>query len=81
VRYARDLYWTGDLAGARQSFDRVLATNPRDADAWAGLAAVSRVEGDFAAAISAARRSLVLDPAQEYARDELRRARAGQRDP
>jgi hypothetical protein len=81
VRYARDLYWTGDLAGARGSFDQVLAANPRDADAWAGLAAVSRAEGDFAAALAAAQKALALDPAQEYAQDEIRRAQRRQRGP
>jgi len=75
VRYARDLYWVGDLAAARAAFDRVLGKNPNDADAWAGLAAVSRVEGDFGAALAAARRSLSLDPSQEYAGGPPRTAR------
>jgi len=81
VRYARDLYWTGDLAGARRAFDQVIAVNPRDADAWAGLAAVCRAEEDFAAALAAARQALELDPAQEYAHDEVRRAQRRQRGP
>lgn len=81
VRYARDLYFAGRLEDARRSFQTVLEAHPDDADAHAGLAAVLRVEGRFDEAIAHARRALELDPEQEYAAVELRRARRRQRDP
>lgn len=41
---------SGDIADARNKFESVLATNPQDADALAGLGYIAERGGDFAAA-------------------------------
>ncbi|QGU89588.1 cellulose biosynthesis protein BcsC [Erwinia sorbitola] len=41
---------SGDVSGAQTAFDRVLQTNPEDADALAGLGYVAQRSGDYAKA-------------------------------
>jgi len=41
---------SGDVSGAQTAFDRVLQTNPEDADALAGLGYVAQRSGDYARA-------------------------------
>ncbi|RRZ91625.1 cellulose biosynthesis protein BcsC [Erwinia sp. 198] len=41
---------SGDVSGAQNAFDRVLQTNPEDADALAGMGYVAQRSGNYAAA-------------------------------
>lgn len=52
----------GDLAGAQQRFEAVLANRPEDADALAGLGIIKLRQGDFAGAESLLGRAVSLAP-------------------
>jgi aspartyl/asparaginyl beta-hydroxylase (cupin superfamily) len=52
----------GDLARARESFERILSAGPMDAGMWLGLARACLGLGDRAAAIRAVDKALALEP-------------------
>ncbi len=64
----------GDLKGARADARRALALDPRHAVAWTTLAAVERLSGRPADALTAARRAARLAPSYEIAPLEAARA-------
>jgi hypothetical protein len=62
VEQGYDAYQKGDLAGARDSYLRLLAREPNNRDALLGLAAIDARSGRFDAAESRYVRLLELDP-------------------
>lgn len=52
----------GDWNRARQIYEALVARNPSDSEALAGLGDVARAEGDMAGAMSAYKRALAVNP-------------------
>ncbi len=65
LAYAR--YRSGDHAGARALYDRILAVAPADHRSLFGLGFLSLDEGDVPAARTFAERALAIEPADGYA--------------
>lgn len=77
---AFDAWGKGDLAAAQSGYERVLKSDPRNADALHGLAAVALRQRRFADAEQVFRRLLDIDPGDPVATAELINLR-GQSDP
>ncbi len=80
VESAWEALQTGDLARARDAYQRVLRANPRDRDALLGMATIDARSHDFDSAEARYLRVLELDPRDPYAHAGLIALR-GQTDP
>ncbi len=64
---AAERRWQGKTAEAAERFKQCLATEPRCADAYVGLALLADQNGDAEAAAEWARRAVAIDPNSSYA--------------
>jgi Tfp pilus assembly protein PilF len=76
VQRAYDAFQRGDLAAARDGYQRVLGREPNNRDALLGLAAVDLRMGNFEAAQTRYLKLLELDPRDTYAEAGLVALRA-----
>jgi tetratricopeptide (TPR) repeat protein len=61
----------GDYANAKRCFERSLAVEPANANAWTGMGSVKRREGDRDGAEQAYRKALAFEPANPLALQNL----------
>jgi Tfp pilus assembly protein PilF len=80
IESAWEALQAGDLARAREGYERALRANPRDRDALLGLATIDARNQDFGRAEARYMRVLELDPRDPYAQAGLVALR-GQTDP
>ena len=70
-RLGRSLVNRGDLASARAVFDRTIAADPDDPEAWESRGIVAEFEGDAPGALHYYREALRRQPALSYSRARL----------